>query len=276
MNFIRLCILKKKNWTKRLFDYFASLSHLNDRFDHIQQATTTIPEDKLYPREILLNEKNRNSLILIEGPFSTSTSYIFDCEHVILIGAGIGITPYISALESLVNRLRMYRCSCIRCGAINYNTSLGESQRLKKIDFIWVNREISNFAWFRSSLEELEQEQETYLKSFDGSFDDIENRRYLDIYLYCTSMQTHQQASLNNLPYELISTMYSSIKKQDMHSLLKTRMRFGRPPWKLLFSKFCTEKRTARVFFTGNKLMGDDIERYCNQFKFSYQHEPYD
>lgn len=38
----------------------------------------------------------------VDGPYGTPTRQIFASEHAILIGAGIGITPFASILQSIM------------------------------------------------------------------------------------------------------------------------------------------------------------------------------
>lgn len=40
----------------------------------------------------------------VDGPFGTPTRQIFASEHAVLIGAGIGITPFASILQSIMYR----------------------------------------------------------------------------------------------------------------------------------------------------------------------------
>ena len=40
----------------------------------------------------------------IDGPYGTPTRRIFASEHAVLIGAGIGITPFASILQSILYR----------------------------------------------------------------------------------------------------------------------------------------------------------------------------
>ncbi|CAF0862575.1 unnamed protein product [Adineta steineri] len=185
----------------------------------------------VYPREITFTDKQKDAIACIEGPFSTCTSYIFDCEHVVLVGAGIGITPYISALESLIYQLREQR-----------------------------------------------SEQESYLAATtpqETTNSQEQRSRYLDIHLYCTSIRSHEQAMLGNLPYNLVANMYEVIQHEDMHTQLRTPTHVGRPPWKLLFAKFKAEHRSTNVFFTGNRIMADEIKKHCDEHTFRFQHEPY-
>jgi predicted ferric reductase len=263
--------MKKKNWTKKIYEHFAS--QLQTLTEITTETSSNNSRDLLLPNEIRFNDTQKDAVICIEGPFSTCTSYIFDCEHVVLIGAGIGITPYISALENLIYQLREQRCICSNCGVKNYNQKKLTSRKLKKVDFIWVNRDIGNVSWFHKILDEFEAEQESYLNSTTNTQEP--RSRYLDIHLYCTSIQSNEQAMLENLPYDLVANMYEVMKHQDIHTQLRTPTHVGRPPWKLLFAKFKVEHRSTNVFFTGNKIMGEEIKKHCDEHMFTFQHEPY-
>ncbi|UJR38252.1 hypothetical protein I4U23_030925 [Adineta vaga] len=159
---IQLNIMKQKNWTKKVYDHFhkrlaTELTDITFENGH-QNMNSDIGE-------IRFSADDPEAIICIEGPFSTCTSYIFDHEHVVLIGAGIGVTPSISALDSLIQRLQKERCVCPNCDTISYNHERLNSQKLKKVDFIWINREVGNFSWFRNILNEFENEQENYLRT---------------------------------------------------------------------------------------------------------------
>lgn len=47
---------------------------------------------------------NRVLQCYVDGPYGTPTRQIFASEHAILIGAGIGITPFASILQSIMYR----------------------------------------------------------------------------------------------------------------------------------------------------------------------------
>ena len=42
--------------------------------------------------------------IYIDGPFGSPSSNIYRAEHAVLIGTGIGITPFASILQSIMHR----------------------------------------------------------------------------------------------------------------------------------------------------------------------------
>ena len=43
--------------------------------------------------------------VYIDGPFGAPTSQIFHAQHAVLIGTGIGVTPFASILKSIMHRL---------------------------------------------------------------------------------------------------------------------------------------------------------------------------
>jgi NADPH oxidase 2 len=74
--------------------------------------------------------------VYIDGPFGSASEDVFKYETAILIGAGIGVTPFASILKSI-----WYR--------INYPQ---KKTRLRKVYFFWVCRDFGSFEWFRSLL----------------------------------------------------------------------------------------------------------------------------
>ena len=49
-------------------------------------------------------DKNDPLEIYIDGPFGSPSSNIYRAEHAVLIGTGIGITPFASILQSIMHR----------------------------------------------------------------------------------------------------------------------------------------------------------------------------
>ena len=78
--------------------------------------------------------------VLVAGPHSAPSSSVYRSEHAVLVATGIGVTPFASILQSLLER-------------VNTGQSLG---RLRRLDFIWVNREYRSLQWFLLLLRNLE------------------------------------------------------------------------------------------------------------------------
>ena len=78
--------------------------------------------------------------VYIDGPFGSASEDVFKYEVAVLVGAGIGVTPFASILKSVWYRL-------------NYPQT---KTRLRKVYFFWVCRDFGSFEWFRSLLMAIE------------------------------------------------------------------------------------------------------------------------
>jgi NADPH oxidase len=74
--------------------------------------------------------------VYIDGPFGSASEDVFKYEVAVLVGAGIGVTPFASILKSIWYRM-------------NYPQ---KRTRLQKVYFFWVCRDFGSFEWFRSLL----------------------------------------------------------------------------------------------------------------------------
>ena len=74
--------------------------------------------------------------VYIDGPFGSASEDVFKFEVAVLVGAGIGVTPFASILKSIWYRM---------------NYPQGKT-RLRKVYFFWICRDFDSFEWFRSLL----------------------------------------------------------------------------------------------------------------------------
>ena len=98
------------NWTRRLHRLFTKL-----------------------PRE------KREMPVLLQGPYGSPSARIFASHHAVLIGAGIGVTPFASILQSIVAR-----------------HTEGRAMKLEKVHFFWLYRGQKTYAWFSQMLEQID------------------------------------------------------------------------------------------------------------------------
>lgn len=80
--------------------------------------------------------------VRIDGPYGAPAEDVFNCEVAVLIGAGIGVTPFASILKH-----------------IWYRQKRGKLGALRRVEFIWVCRDAPSFGWFQTLLQEVEEAQ---------------------------------------------------------------------------------------------------------------------
>ncbi|XP_033625250.1 NADPH oxidase 5-like [Asterias rubens] len=199
----------------------------------------------------------------IQGPYGTPSTSIFHSEHAVMIGAGIGVTPYASILQSIMYRHRNIISECPNC---NHSWVDLERQkralRVRKVDFIWMNRNYMAFEWFVDLLLHLENQQSEY--SLD---------RFLDIHLFITGMK---RFDLKNIGLQMALDLVHEKENRDLLTGLKTKLQAGRPDWEKLFTKIKSENRgKVSVFFCGAPALGSVIKSQCNTFGFKFHKESF-
>jgi NADPH oxidase len=93
--------------------------------------------------------------VYIDGPFGSASEDVFKFEIAVLVGAGIGVTPFASILKSIWYRM---------------NYPQGRT-RLRKVYFFWICRDFGSFEWFRSLLLAIEaQDLDDHIEIHTVSF----------------------------------------------------------------------------------------------------------
>jgi NADPH oxidase len=84
--------------------------------------------------------------IRIDGPFGSPSQDVLSNEVAVLVGAGIGITPFASIMKD-----------------IKYKQGKNKLGALRRVLLVWINREVENFEWFNRLLKDLEEVSSTSL-----------------------------------------------------------------------------------------------------------------
>ena len=101
---------------------------------------------------------------------------------------------------------------------------------LKKVDFIWINRDQKSFEWFVNLLSQLEAEQQEH-----GG----ELGRFLEMHMYVTSAL--QRTDMKAVALQLALDLMHEKEKKDLLTGLKARTNAGRPNWTKVLTKVTKE-----------------------------------
>ncbi|XP_026094443.1 NADPH oxidase 5 [Carassius auratus] len=251
-------------WTNRLYEYFRQPECQTISNKRLTASLRNKHHESRTQLPAKLNENHRycNIKCYVDGPFGTPTRQIFTSEHAVLIGAGIGITPFASILQSIMCRYHMRKQNCpnfnySRCEAIKDN-----EMKLRKVDFIWINRDQKSFEWFVSLLTKLEMEQA----------DEEPEGRFLEMHMYMTSALGKNDMKAIGLQMAL--DLLAKKEKRDSITGLRTRTQPGRPDWAKVFQKVSEEKKgKVRVFYCGSPALAKAIKAQCEHFGFNFYKE---
>lgn len=170
----------------------------------------------------LLEGPDGSPIFRIDGPFGAASEEVFKYKTVMLVGAGIGVTPFASILKHIQFKLKQ-----------NPN-----NPPISKVYFYWICRDKSAFQWFSKKLAALER-------------DNVNN--FLEINIYLTG-------GLN--PDEVRDVMYSMDEKsEDQITGLTAPTLFGRPKWSDVFLQTCYKHPNSDVgvFFCGPRVLSKEL-----------------
>ncbi|KAF1808475.1 hypothetical protein P152DRAFT_477263 [Eremomyces bilateralis CBS 781.70] len=167
--------------------------------------------------------------VYIDGPFGSASEDVFKFEVAILVGAGIGVTPFASILKSIWYKM---------------NYPQGKT-RLRKVYFFWICRDFGSFEWFRSLLLAIEAQ-------------DMDDQ--IEIHTYLTAKIKSDDAT--NI------MINDANAEQDAITGLRAPTNFGRPNWDTVFKSIrkIHAPAEAGVFFCGPKPLGSTLHIKCNMY----------
>jgi len=186
-----------------------------------------------------LPRKDHRMPVEIRGPYGTPSARIFRSRCAVLIGAGIGVTPFASILRSIL-----------------YRKEHGEELKLQKVYFYWLNRGRASFEWFTDMLAEIEE-------AGMGGF--------IELNVYLTDSAIDATSGLMKIGMDLLGKAES----RDLTTGLKTITTFGRPDWQGIFSGISRRQRLhgVDVYYCGPYPLAQIVKHEARRFGFRFRKE---
>ena len=185
----------------------------------------------------------RSIIITTDGPFGTASEDVFDYEIVMLVGAGIGVTPFASVLKSIYNKRK--------------NMNL---KKLTQIYFFWVCPQPQSFEWFA-----------TLLKTIEKALQDEGCPDLIKYEIYLTRGWTAAEARNIYLHEDDL---------EDPITRLGAKTNYGRPKWDEIFATVAENHQGKKVgvFFCGPPILSKQLHLQANKHStnkcsFSYNKE---
>jgi predicted ferric reductase len=178
----------------------------------------------------------------VDGPYGAPSTRVFEARFVVLIGAGIGVTPFASILESLVLR----------------SQDPARSSKVERVHFFWLNRDQYSFEWFVQLLAELEQK---------------DTRGILDIHLHMTGAR----AGMASMGLEVARAIMRSGGRKDYVTGLRTETHVGPPDWDTMLGAISKNHapETVEVFFCGPPGLETKLQKMCKKHGMTFTAEKF-
>ncbi|GLB39986.1 putative NADPH oxidase [Lyophyllum shimeji] len=169
--------------------------------------------------------------VMVDGPFGSASEDFFKYETVLLVGAGIGVTPFASILKTIWYRMNNFKSS--------------KATRLSKVYFTWVIRDFGTAEWFHSLLHAIEEQ-------------DTQNRIEINIYLTAKI----KEDDMNNIIVQDVGA------EKDAITSLRAPTHFGRPNWDRVFGSLVEKhpETDVGVFFCGPAALSKTLHQMSNRY----------
>ena len=194
--YISVHVRQVGDWTRDLGDALGAGPSQAKEFDGL---------DLMGIYEIALQNGQEMPAIRVDGPYGAPAEDVFDNEIAVLVGTGIGVTPWASILKNIWH---------LRAGP-------NPPHRLRRVEFIWVCKDTSSFEWFQTLLSSLEAQ------SMEAAAGSGAGPEFLRIHTYLT-----QRLDVDTTANIYLNTVGSTL---DPLTALNSRTNFGRPDFKRLF-----------------------------------------
>ncbi|NWV63529.1 DUOX2 oxidase, partial [Malurus elegans] len=172
--------------------------------------------------------------LYLDGPFGEGHQEWNKFEVSVLVGGGIGVTPFASILKDLV-----------------FKSSINSKLLCKKIYFIWVTRTQRQFEWLTDIIREVEESDKNDLVS---------------VHIYIT--QLAEKFDLRTTMLYICERHFQKVLNKSLFTGLRSITHFGRPPFVPFFSSLQEvhpEVQKIGVFSCGPPGMTKSVEQACRQ-----------
>ncbi|KFQ77857.1 Dual oxidase 2, partial [Phaethon lepturus] len=172
--------------------------------------------------------------LYLDGPFGEGHQEWNKFEVSVLVGGGIGVTPFASILKDLV-----------------FKSSISSKLLCKKIYFIWVTRTQRQFEWLADIIREVEEADRNDLVS---------------VHIYIT--QLAEKFDLRTTMLYICERHFQKVLNKSLFTGLRSITHFGRPPFVPFFNSLQEvhpEVPKIGVFSCGPPGMTKSVEKACRQ-----------
>ncbi|KAL0875712.1 hypothetical protein Bca101_025417 [Brassica carinata] len=198
--------------------------------------------------------------IFIKGPYGAPAQNYQKFDILLLVGLGIGATPFISILKDMLNHLKpgipkvgqKYEGSVGGESVGGDSVSGGGGKKFpQRAYFFWVTREQASFDWFKGVMDDIAEYDKTHV---------------IEMHNYLTSM--YEAGDARSALIAMVQKLQHAKNGVDIVSESRIRTHFARPNWRKVFSELSSKHEACRigVFYCGSPTLVRPLRDLCQEF----------
>jgi len=186
----------------------------------------------------------------IDGPYGAPAQDYLKYDVLLLVGLGIGATPFISILKDMLNRRKENSpISSPEKGQRHHHQK--PQCTMTKAYFYWVTREQGSFDWFRGVMKDVEESDQ---------------KAVIEMHNYLTSV--YEEGDARSALVTMLQALNQAKDGMDFVSGTRARTHFGRPNWKTVFSSLAATHKDKHigVFYCGPVALVKELQTLCSTY----------
>lgn len=194
-------------------------------------------------------EDTRFPNVFIDGPYGAPAQNYKKYDILLLVGLGIGATPFISILKDLLNTIKsnddVESIHGSEIGSSFKNNGPGRAY------FYWVTREQGSFDWFKGVMNDVA---------------DSDHSNVIEMHNYLTSV--YEEGDARSALIAMVQSLQHAKNGVDIVSGSKIRTHFARPNWRKVFADLANAHKNSRigVFYCGSPTLTKQLKDLSKEF----------
>ncbi|XP_050229718.1 putative respiratory burst oxidase homolog protein J [Mercurialis annua] len=182
--------------------------------------------------------------IALKGPYGAPAQSYSKFDILLLIGLGIGATPFISIVKDLLYHMKRHHSA-------DLNLDPEARNGPERAYFYWVTREQSSFEWFKGVMDDLA---------------DFDQNNVIEMHNYLTSV--YEEGDARSALIAMVQKLQHAKDGMDIVSESRIRTHFARPNWRKVLSQLTNDHPSSRigVFYCGSATLAKPLKKLCQEF----------
>ncbi|KAK9280383.1 hypothetical protein L1049_014072 [Liquidambar formosana] len=202
------------------------------------------------------HSQTRFPKILIKGAYGAPAQNYKKYDILLLIGLGIGATPFISIIKDMLNHIKPNEPDTVsqKASQINFFLEMRNKKGPERAYFYWVTREQGSFEWFKGVMDDLAESDHDHV---------------IEMHNYLTSV--YEEGDARSALIAMVQKLQHARNGVDVVSESRIRTHFARPNWRKVFSHLASTHESSRigVFYCGSPTLTKPLKRLCQEFSLN-------
>ncbi|XP_024517353.1 respiratory burst oxidase homolog protein A [Selaginella moellendorffii] len=232
-DYLSIHIRSAGDWTSKMKKIFSEVCHKPE------VGKSGLLRAEYVDHDLEFQSQPRFPKLRIDGPYGAPAQDYMKYDVLLLVGLGIGATPFVSILRDILNHVNR---------DVENN---GKKSGPTKVYFYWVTREQGSFEWFKGVMNEIAE---------------MDHKRVIEMHNYLTSV--YEEGDARSALITMIQALNLAKNGVDILSGTRVRTHFARPNWKTVFSRLSAVHRHANigVFYCGAPGVAKELDALSREY----------